>query len=526
MTNATNDKTNMTTTTLDKWWSQTTEEEGDVLMEDKQEKEREATMDNKGKTPKYWTKQNKPTHNVTERFPMTLRFKINSDSKENAHKKHQEVLRALAVNVKHCEIYSTNGDKTTLKTKNHDEFFYHETKNKRNTHYTVVHRVVLDVKYHAIKQQQAILDALHKHKCQLQMHEWHTNEWDIISVGFISGSSPKHQAKDTLYHKLTTTDKKAPKFNLHATNLKLETENQQYRTLAYEIHCLRENYNEVCEYVATACKVLNQTFIKYKWKHSDRNTYDNGIKKQIAFTNSIRTIPLYGIHPIAMEFLYKDLIEDNDIIDINSTGKTSSHGRWNIYVTLDNFESQTRWFQSNIEKLYHDKCNTVLNEIPTDYKPVIQFNSTIVFQDKQEDPLLKDASESVSSFSNTSVSGNSWASVVANSKTKSYQTISTITSTNDMMTQLAQMNESIKKICDRLDNIEQRLNDHEDQIQQMQEATTINATLMERLPELIEKLERRTADINPRRLELTFDQPKSNKRRNINSTPTKDRNRE
>ena len=94
------------------------------------------------------------------------------------------------------------------------------------------------------------------------------------------------------------------------------------------------------------------------------------------------------------------------------------------------------------------------------------------------------------------------------------------------MTQLAQMNELIKKICDRLDNIEQRLNDHEDQIQQMQEATTINATLMERLPELIEKLERRTADINPRRLELTFDQPESNKRRNINSTPTKDRNRE
>ena len=94
------------------------------------------------------------------------------------------------------------------------------------------------------------------------------------------------------------------------------------------------------------------------------------------------------------------------------------------------------------------------------------------------------------------------------------------------MTQLAQMNESIKKICDRLDNIEQRLNDHEDQIQRMQDATNINVTHMERLSELIEKLERRTAEINPRRLEPTFDQLESNKRSNINSTPTKDRNRE
>ena len=188
-------------------------EETDVDMEDNQEKEQEETTTGKVKMAK-----------TIKRFPSSLRFKIVSDSKEEAHKKHQEILRIIAINVNFCEIYSTNGDKTTLKTQNNDDFDYHETRNKRQTTFTVIHRVVLDVKYHALKQQQAILDVLRKNKCQLQMHEWHSKEWDIISIGFISGSCPKHQAKDTLKHKLTIVDKNTPRFNLHATTLKLETE--------------------------------------------------------------------------------------------------------------------------------------------------------------------------------------------------------------------------------------------------------------------------------------------------------------
>ena len=145
MTNATTDENTMTKTTLNKWWSKTTVEETDVDMEDNQEKEQEETTTGKVKMAK-----------TIKWFPSSLRFKIVSDSKEEAHKKHQEILRIIAINVNFCEIYSTNGDKTTLKTQNNDDFDYHETRNKRQTTFTVIHRVVLDVKYHALKQQQAI----------------------------------------------------------------------------------------------------------------------------------------------------------------------------------------------------------------------------------------------------------------------------------------------------------------------------------------------------------------------------------
>ena len=46
---------------------------------------------------------------------------------------------------------------------------------------------------------------------------------------------------------------------------------------------------------------------------------------------------------------------------------------------------------------------------------------------------------------------------------------------------------------------------------------------MDQLSELIPKLEEHTANISPRRLELSFEAMESNKQRNINSTPTKER---
>ena len=83
---------------------------------------------------------------------------------------------------------------------------------------------------------------------------------------------PKHQSKDTLKYKLELINPVTPKYNLHATTLKLISEGHKYCTLAYEIHCMQSWYNEVCEYIARTCKVLDQTFIKYQWKYTNLTT--------------------------------------------------------------------------------------------------------------------------------------------------------------------------------------------------------------------------------------------------------------
>ena len=81
----------------------------------------------------------------------------------------------------------------------------------------MIHRVILSEKYHHIKKEKAILDVVKYNKCQLQLHEWHHEQWDIINFGFISGSSPKHQSKDTLKYKMSNIDDQQPTFELHAT---------------------------------------------------------------------------------------------------------------------------------------------------------------------------------------------------------------------------------------------------------------------------------------------------------------------
>ena len=105
-------------------------------------------------------------------------------------------------------------------------------------------------------------------------------------------------------------------------------------------------------------------------------------------------------------------------------------------------------------------------------------NSTTVFQQKNDDPLLPDAEESVSSFSNTSLGDKSWASVVSDTK-KFYQTISTVTTTNELSIQMAQLSQSINKICNCLDALEQRMNKQDEMIQKMQHYKTTSMSHVE-----------------------------------------------
>ena len=125
MMNATTRTNSTKPTTLEKWWTTKTNEEEDTIMEEENVKEPKKTDSQKTQT------HQKPTEGqYQEVFPMTLRMKIESSSKNDANKKHMEVLKSLFVYFKHCEIYTTKGEKTNLKPDNSTDFDYHEIKNK------------------------------------------------------------------------------------------------------------------------------------------------------------------------------------------------------------------------------------------------------------------------------------------------------------------------------------------------------------------------------------------------------------
>ena len=152
-----------------------------------------------------------------------------------------------------------------------------------------------------------------------------------------------------------------------------------------------------------------------------------------------------------------------------------------------------------------------------------KFNTIIKFG-TSKDPHLDVATSSVSSYGSTPA--NSWASVVGgyhsyNSKAPptSHET-SSISSISDFTKTLQTINDSIKRICKRLDNIEDRLNQQDEFIQHMKQFEEKTHVHMEKLTDILQKLEERTTRIAPHRLDHSFD-IESNKWQDTRLSPRK-----
>ena len=515
MTNVSNEKQQKQATTLDKIWKRLKTVDEDIDMKDTEEKESTNLMDHSKNGGNETNKETTPYDDYTatkEMFPMALRFKISSNTEEDAHKKHLNVLQAIAKNMKHCEIYSRMNRKVQMENIAQDSFEYHEIGN-RNKHFIVVHRIVLDMKYHEIKLNKTILETLKHNKCFVQNHMWRIVDWNIISVGFISGASPKHQSKDSVMHKLESIEKTELQYYLRATTLNVTSHGTKHSTTAYEVQCKKEEMDNVCNYVSNTCKQIGQTFIKYKWKHTSELTFINGIHKQNSFIQKIRTIPIYGIIPDAMSYMYKKLMEDNNIIEIGATNKTTTMGRWNVYTTEESFEQTTKWLMRDLKTIYNEHCKHDKQDVPTSYEPEVRFSTEITFNSKP-DPLLKDADLSVSTYNKSPT--NTWASIASHSKATS-----SITSPSNLSNTIQKLNDSISRICDRLDKIEKTLATHGETISRFQQFENESTNHFNRLSEILLQLEERTNAIKPRKLDYTFEQLESSKRRDIRSTPTK-----
>ena len=301
-----------------------------------------------------------------------------------------------------------------------------------------------------------------------------------------------------------------PSYELGATVIQMNSNNALYNTYAYEVKCRRSDINKVSNYIAKRGKHLNQVFIKHQWKHTNTETYINGIKKQNEFMDNIRTIPIYGITTAAMNVLYQTLTTNKNILDISPTGKTNSHGRWNAYTQLETFETTTKWLQQNLLTIYNRECRDNI-DIPDNFKVEVKFNTTINFTSKTPDPLIGDAEKSVNKFSTSSAYTNSWASVVCNSPTTNYsnqtsEATSSLSTTSDISKTLETINQSIKTILQRLSNIETAINNHNKAIEHLQTFEQETAKQMAQTSYIVQKLE---APTNKKQSPNSFDSVQS-----------------
>ena len=513
--------------TLEKLWGAIPEEEEDSRMMDTEEE----TEPNSAKNAQQTTKTTKTTTTKNSDskdkpmplFTVAIRFNFHVPSKDIAANKHIIVLQSIHREMEHCEIVSTKGEKVNINETNTDDFEYHEQGRNQKT-FIVIHKLILDKPYHQIKKNNVIFETVKQNNCYFQEHFWNINEWDIVNLGFLSGISPKHQSKKSVKHKLELIEKPHPRYQLHTTKLYKNHDIPKHGIPTYEIQCLRSDMEKVSTYIGHTGREYGQAFIKYKWKYTNPDVFNNALNKQNELVNEIRTIPIYGITADMMSTMQPELMKRKEILDVRATSKTTDLGRWNIYTKLPNFQSTTKWLQLNLSKLCNDVCKQAQEDCPPDFHPEVRFNRTIVFNNA-DDPLLQYATKCVNSFSDTSSTNTwnsevstkrTWASVASNSKGTS-----SITTTSELTKTIQKLSESISKICSRLNKIEDILTKHDEAIIQAQGFEKECNNNMQKLISFIERLEDKTERIKPRKLDDYYEASESNKRQNTNRSPQK-----
>ena len=511
--------------TLDKMWKKVSKRKEDIAMEDVEEKEPSKTSESSPRMME--TNATANTDDDKSKDVSYVRFKFKASSVQEAIDQHKMILSTIQSELETFHIVHDNGESDAILAP--DKLTYHELGN-HSKYFVVIHGIASNQAYFDIKRNHRIFATLKKINCYMQLHLWEREEWDIVNIGFISGVSPKHQAKAVIQQQLTDGTSVDPTYELVANAIKLHNNNVISNTYAYEVKCKRTDIDEVCNHIAKHTNQLDLAFIKHQWKFTNPETYLNGIKKQNEFIHNVRTIPIYGITTEAMNRIYKTLTTNTDILDISSTAKTNSHGRWNAYTQTTNFESTTKWLQKNLPQIYNEHCDnsTLSTPKPNNFNVEVKFNTEISFTPKKPDPLFKTAQQSVSKYSSSNAYTQSWASVV---RTPSYSNYSNQTSNGTSSltaaTQLSQTLESINKsiagILQRLSNIETTLDEHTKNIKHLQEFEQDTATHMARISNILEKLEERTNYIHPRKLDQSFEQTDSNKRRDVRNSPGKGR---
>ena len=269
--------------TLDKLWGSIPEEEEDTMAIDTEEKVEEDCMENK-------TRMTKTTKPVTTKTPYqtnksiiplfltTICFCINASLALEASNQHIKILKTIKQKMKHCKVYSKETEEVQFEDISANHFNYHKLGGKKKT-FVVVHRLVLDQKYHHLKKQKDIFDCIKRNKCFLQEHAWTPKQWDIVNLGFLSRVSPKHQSKDSVKHKLHLIETTNLHYNLHATLLNSIHNGAKHSTYAYKIQCEHQHVHEISNYIAYSSREYGHTFVKYRWKYTHPKVFVNALKK-------------------------------------------------------------------------------------------------------------------------------------------------------------------------------------------------------------------------------------------------------
>ena len=415
--------------------------------------------------------------NESRSYAIKIEFKTNSSSFP-APEIHRKIILELERQYPSTTINTNTNPNIKIKASEQSNdyflanFKYPSFSRSKFSLACVAHNVVSDASFSEIIT--STKKVLTQHKAFLRINKWHTNELDIVNIGWIYGAHPQAHNRDNIIQTIK-------RYSEETNKLKVELEifpksisstispRKRITTQAIQFACPKEQANAM-KTLLQECFSHPDLFLPGKFIPSDfaykqgQTAFHQYIQHQNKYLVNHRSISLVGIHPSDLiqsvdhngkpTSLIQILKQSSCVDWISSTNRTASTGRYLISTNKDSYQSTIKWIDDIFLPLFTIIPNkTTLHDFH-DITP-----RRISFQTPQQDEYSKSLVSSLTEISATSFvrPPNAWNKPISIIASQTPQTSISKMTSSDTSTVVEQLEQKIESLTNIVASLQKKL---------------------------------------------------------------------
>jgi hypothetical protein len=232
--------------------------------------------------------------------------------------------------------------------------------NKRKAKYSIIHRIRTSQSLSTIRTYNAISVLLKQHSCYLKGHSWDETVWDVIQTGYLIGLDPKHYTSSEATRFLSDimekkSPGKCPPLRMIYSSPSIQVDDRIISTKVFAIEFERKNAKEVLRKLKDAFTGSTQLLLA-KLRYTHPKSFANALKMQNKMMNETYVLPMVNISQDEMFYLQPIIEEIAGVMAVVTTGKTLTHGKYNVLITSQRFLEVKSEITQNFDE-YYDKVS-------------------------------------------------------------------------------------------------------------------------------------------------------------------------
>jgi hypothetical protein len=295
-----------------------------------------------------------PVDTEEEMKEITVRFDFVPKTADEATKVavvHTHLLsRMQAAFSDECLVFDNKGAQLTnidpinwTPIKHQSHFNIHVSqKPKRQTKYTIIHRLRTSQSLSTIRTYNTINSLLKEHNCYMKTHSWDETVWDVAQAGYLIGIDPKYytpEAATTIVADMMAQKghSKCPPLRMIYSSPRIFLNDRNISSKAYAIEFERKHIKEVLRSIKDAFAGTTK-FLMARLRYSHPQSFASALKLQNKYMNETYSIPLLNTSPDEFFYLQPLLENTPNVIAVVPTRKSLKTGRYHILTHVKMFK--------------------------------------------------------------------------------------------------------------------------------------------------------------------------------------------